>query len=827
MALSATLILKNFEITEPSNFIDPNSLSDKPIESCWVSCTVQGSTYQSSPFDPCNFCPVSLNLSFDSHETHQIQLYLCAANFILATATFSLPLSEPSKTSKTSLLQFSSIAANDSDNIICVKVDVDCVYASPEFDIETTTGIHVQMEQTTSGTIDSKPLFIIQHENSSDLETNRKYEDEEDSPTVISKSVQVTDNKSNSNSDREDEIGDRKSFLRHFRLSIEARSLGGLKRPSHISLHFSYPYLGSGHFVRTKPVWVLANSETKIDGAAVTYDSVMSTDRISSIFSAHALNITAFSKSHLGNNVLGEVVVDLNATLHNNPPHSYRCPITGKTFRQLKDYQKYRQTMLALAAAGRVSRAPPKEPVIIRATDTYLTFSPVKQSAESQSNISAVVGDNKSQNYFVSHVVEGARLRVVVVLEDIGTVGPEIAVPVKPGYKMHHGALYDVAPHADQQPEEDFILADPGNRADLSPLQKAELARLRLDWEGWRRETEARWREALQEKEMQLREQLEAAAAAQLADKADNLRRAQEEQSKLEIRLRASIDAVERQKVQLELVEQQAQMRLAQKTAELQLLQRRMRDEARATVEAETRRADGLKRHLEDREEALSAAERRAREAEKELDTLRAQFRRAPETALREENARLRAQLEASRAETEKEARRAAEARLQAEHNRAQMHRLASALKREREKGSIAARQELEQLRLEFLAKEERYVLDGDRHELDRIRNELSMLKLHAATGIREKMPSRAPPIRAQDYEQKKASYSFGAMQSPSGESKSLSPVNVSGNALSEDDSRRELSTLLSSGFYDEQNDELILELKRNLASVEGMTPLL
>ena len=74
---------------------------------------------------------------------------------------------------------------------------------------------------------------------------------------------------------------------------------------------------------------------------------------------------------------------------------------------------------------------------------------------------------------------------------------------------------------------------------------------MRLDWEGWRRETEARWRDALQEKEVQLREQLDAAAAAQLADKADNLRRAQEEQSKLEIRLRASIDAVERQKVTL------------------------------------------------------------------------------------------------------------------------------------------------------------------------------------------------------------------------------------------------------------------------------------
>jgi hypothetical protein len=147
-----------------------------------------------------------------------------------------------------------------------------------------------------------------------------------------------------------------------------------------------------------------------------------------------------------------------------------------------------------------------------------------------------------------------------------------------------------------------------------------------------------------------------------------------------------------------------------------------------------------------------------------------------------------------------------------------------------------------------------RYVLDGDRHELDRIRNELSMLKLHAATapaGSREHVPPRAPPIRAQDYDKKARFPSFAAAHShsSSSESKSFSPVNVSDNAVSvdgsrflldedededEDDSapdpatvihniRRELSTLLSSGFYDDQNDELIQELKRNLASVEGM----
>ena len=536
------LVLINFDVIQRTHFVDPNSLSDKPIDNCWVSCTIQGTTFQSSSFDPSKFSPVSLNLSSGINDNNPIQLYLCAANFILATATFSLSSSKQSTTS----LQFSTVAVDSAESSICAIVDLDIVFSSPDSNA-------VDQTQPAVETIESKQLAEQKHENYSDIENlTSNYENKEVDPASSSKSIQVGLDNYSSNSGRNDESADRKSFLRHFRLSIEVRSLGGLKRPSHVSLHFAYPYLGNGHFVRTKPVWVLANSDTKIDGAAVTYDSVMSTDRISSIFSAHALKITAFSKSHLGNNILGEVVVDLNSTLQNDPPHSYRCPITGKNFQHLKDYQKYRQTMLALAAAGRVSRAPPKEPVIIRATDTYLTFSPVKQSAESQSSISAVVGDNKSQNYFVSHVVEGARLRVVVVLEDIGTVGPEIAVPVKPGYKMHHGALYEVAPPpetAEKQSEDDFILADPRNRADLSPLQKTELARLRLDWEGWRRETEARWREALQEKEAQLRDQLEAAAAAQLADKADNLRRAQEEQGKLEIRLRASIDAVERQKV--------------------------------------------------------------------------------------------------------------------------------------------------------------------------------------------------------------------------------------------------------------------------------------
>jgi hypothetical protein len=61
-----------------------------------------------------------------------------------------------------------------------------------------------------------------------------------------------------------------------------------------------------------------------------------------------------------------------------------------------------------------------------------------------------------------------------------------------------------------------------------------------------------------------------------------------------------------------------------------------------------------------------------------------------------------------ARAGIERERRLRTETALEKEHFRAQMHRLALALKREREKSSGIARQELEQLRLEFLAREER-----------------------------------------------------------------------------------------------------------------------
>ena len=106
-------------------------------------------------------------------------------------------------------------------------------------------------------------------------------------------------------------------------------------------------------------------------------------------------------------------------------------------------------------------------------------------------------------------------------------------------------------------------------------------------------------------------------------------------------------------------------MRLAQKTSELQLLQRRVRDEAKVTVEKEQRRADSLQKEIVELHRSLERLEKRAKDAEDDYEGYRRSVRALPETALREETAKLRAQLGESRAETERERRLRSEAELE------------------------------------------------------------------------------------------------------------------------------------------------------------------
>ena len=70
----------------------------------------------------------------------------------------------------------------------------------------------------------------------------------------------------------------------------------------------------------------------------------------------------------------------------------------------------------------------------------------------------------------------------------------------------------------------------------MSPAERTRLEALTADWREWQREAEAQWRDALRKKEQQLRAHLEQQAAASLAQRADDLRRATEEAGRLEVR---------------------------------------------------------------------------------------------------------------------------------------------------------------------------------------------------------------------------------------------------------------------------------------------------
>ena len=741
----------------------PSHPEQQLSRSCWLSWTLFGRMFQSEPFLPSgegagpkrsrdvigvrgarSFLIESLRGEFP------LKMFLCAEGEILGVCEVSFDLDPAADPPMGLAAWFNVVPLLQSENLPSASMK-----------------IALEIAQVTD---DQVPLPDTKAVSESMIDDDDKYGDEafeEEVPPAVLDDIPAASatNKALDGS------------LRHFRVSVDVRSIGGLRRSCHVFVQFAYPHLGSKTPVRSHPLWVPANSEVALDNANVTYDTVLTLNALQSIAEAHPLTVNIKSKSHLGNEDIGFVEVDLAALLE-QPPHTYRCPATKKNFRSLDDFVAHRNAIALLNATGKTKLECPADPIEVRVSDSLLSI------------LTRSEGKLKPSN-------DGGRVRVVIAIENLGVVGYEVGVPVKPGYEMQGGGVYE-DPEAEElnkvagPAEQTEVAPDKALRVTSQPERAAQLEHLKSEWEVWRREVESKWRDELRAKEVALRKALEEENKAVLSSKADDLRRAHEEAGRLEVRLRQAIDAVEKQRAQLVLKEDQVNMKLAQKSSELQLLERRIREEARSKVEAETRRCEGLERQIEGMKESLQRMERRAKDAERDFEAYRQQVRGMPETQLREEVAKLRAQLAETRAEIERERRQSTERELEKEHFRAQMHRLALALKRERERSSAVARQELEQLRLEFLAREERYVLDGDREELRTIRSTLAQLKSN---------PERrgSPNIsRNQD----------------------LGQSATENSATSRLKKRKE--ELLSSGLYDENEDAIIEEINRAIRLAES-----
>ena len=671
-----------------------DEVSQYPSRTFWLSWVLFDMTFQSAEFsvDDSDLQKVRDTLRVRCTEEAMIRsatndscmrLFLCTQGCVLAAV--GMPLSK--YTASTATLD--SRASNFKFPISSTGW-YDLEYSPSLFPIPTT--------QLNAPSVKVNIIVGIEHESDPALTVRSPVTTSVRSPDDLCDTSSEDGNDTEEGND--DDVDD---YTRHYRVNVEVRSIGGLKRAANAAIHFTYPFLGAGGPVRTHPIWLPANSEGNIDNASASYDCCMSRNRLRDILSEHPLKISALSRTHLGTANIGDVTVDLFGVLESRP-HSFRCSITNRTFRSKEEYVSHRQSFLALRALGQIDRVPPSVPITIWANDSYFPLT---------------VSNRDKRDRSSDNVIMGGKLRVIIIIEELSIVGTEIATPVRPGYKMHNGALYvvkdplslenlDSSGNMAVESHSSEKIPSPLDKVGLSDVERAALEKLTDEWEAYRSSSELQWRSSLKERETAMRIKLDSEASSILAERADDLKRAQEEAGRLEVRLRGAIDEAERQKSQLKLKEEQMQMKLAQKVNELQLLQRRVRDEAKARIDSEVQKNESLISQFNTQKQQSERYEKRINEITKEFDIFRNYSRGTPESVLREEIARVKALLGESRAEVERERRIKSEAELEKGHYRAQMHRLAIALKREREKSTASARQDLDQLRLEFLAREER-----------------------------------------------------------------------------------------------------------------------
>ncbi|KAH8058211.1 hypothetical protein JL722_6063 [Aureococcus anophagefferens] len=175
------------------------------------------------------------------------------------------------------------------------------------------------------------------------------------------------------------------------------------------------------------------------------------------------------------------------------------------------------------------------------------------------------------------------------------------------------------------------------------------------------------------------------------------------------------------------------------------MLEKRLRDESKHSIEAEVRARKAVEKALSGARASLDRAEKRAVQADADFDRWRAAHRRTPEAELVARVAKAKAEAAEHKGRVERARAETAEAVAERERLRAHVHRLARALQRAKDDAADRARRDLDELKLEYKGKEERFVLDGDRKALGDIKAELDALRRrHVADEDRAKVAKNA-----------------------------------------------------------------------------------
>lgn len=360
---------------------------------------------------------------------------------------------------------------------------------------------------------------------------------------------------------------------------------------------------------------------------------------------------------------------------------------------------------------------------------------------------------------------------------------------------------------------------------------KAQLLRERTEWLNDEKKQQQHWKKRVADAEKARMDELEDEWARREEERSGVLKAAQAEYQKLEHQLRVTLAEVETRERKLAVAEAALERDQRMLREDNELLRKRLQAEQSHSVSLAQKQVEALEKRVAELQNHLQGAEKRALQLEEDFAEYRRQQRKVPEAKLREEISSLRGQV----AELERVKQAETHTRQQVEANvekmKAQLEKMAKLVQVEKKKNETRVVEELEQLRLKYIAREERYVLDGDREELKAIKKQLEDLRCVHVTADRQPELDdavfEAPPRRAiypkasspsrHRERQHLVSQSSPVSSSPRHRSQ---PVNRHGRLLEKDRElqrlEREREALLASGAYD-RDSFLVRELERRI----------
>jgi hypothetical protein len=442
------------------------------------------------------------------------------------------------------------------------------------------------------------------------------------------------------------------------------------------------------------------------------------------------------------------------------PPHSFRCPITQQTFNNIFDYHKHYEKLLTLYKQKEITVLPSREPEIIFAHEQLVDLEEYS-SGTTINELSTPTGMLFSNQ---------SKLRVITIIEDKGKVGKEIALKVGSGYRQQNGGIYkmdqsnpvigipSISSMQQTRQNTNYLNSFPstiypeggdrsppsivdklleGNRSPsrfASPQsenpnnytnnsrytpsislnlndydsQNKFIDHLLMDWELFRSKQENEWKKSLYEKEIFLKKEIEKEYSQKFHHIIDDMKRSKQEISKLEVRLKTSLELIEKEKTFVNQQKENLNNSFKQKSNELMILLKKNKLSCNLEIEKYKNEKVNLENNNKILQQQNLLLERKLNLLQENYDNLYSKYKYSNEMKLKEEIILLKSEIQNSQEKVNQELKLKENLVLEKEYFRSQMYKLATCLKKEREKNNIMVKQELEHLRLEFLAREER-----------------------------------------------------------------------------------------------------------------------